>query len=219
VAAASLPVVAFTLTFASFDWLMSLDPTWSSSVFGIYLFGGGFGGAVGLLCFVAFGPLPSRVEAATREHSHALGRIMLTFVIFWAYIAFAQFLLVWIADLPNEVGWVKLRTTGSWGGVATLLAFVHFVLPFPILLSRGLRRRPRALAWMGAWLFAAHYVDIYWVVLPNLHAGFHPHWLDLAALLLVCGASTVLVLLRSRSEPEMPLRDPRLAGGLVYEAS
>jgi hypothetical protein len=219
VAAATLPLVAFALTFASFDWLMSLDPTWSSSVFGIYLFGGGFGGAVGLLCFVAFGPLPSRVEAATREHSHALGRILLTFVIFWAYIAFSQFLLVWIADLPNEVGWVKLRTTGSWGRVAALLGLVHFLLPFFLLLSRGLKRRPRALAWMGAWLFAAHYVDIYWVVLPNLHAGFRPHWLDLASLLVVCGASTVLVLLRSRREPEMPLRDPRLAGGLVYEAS
>ena len=219
VAAATLPLVAFALTFASFDWLMSLDPTWSSSVFGIYLFGGGFGGAVGLLCFVAFGPLPSRVEAATREHSHALGRILLTFVIFWAYIAFSQFLLVWIADLPNEVGWVKLRTTGSWGRVAALLGLVHFLLPFFLLLSRGLKRWPRALAWMGAWLFAAHYVDIYWVVLPNLHAGFRPHWLDLASLLVVCGASTVLVLLRSRREPEMPLRDPRLAGGLVYEAS
>jgi hypothetical protein len=219
VAAASLPLIAFTLTFASFDWLMSLDPTWSSTVFGIYLFGGGFGAAVGLLCFVAFGPLPSRVERATREHSHALGRILLTFVIFWAYIAFCQYLLVWIADLPGEVGWVKLRTTGSWGGLATALVALHFVLPFFLLLSRDLKRRPRVLAWMGIWLLAAHYVDIYWLVLPNLHAEFRPHWQDPASLLFVGGAATLAALLRARREPEMPLRDPRLATGLRYEAS
>jgi hypothetical protein len=218
-AVGSLPIVAFSLTFAAFDWLMSLDPSWSSTVFGIYLFAGGFCGAVGLLCFVAFGELPSRIEGATREHSHALGRVLLTFVIFWAYIAFCQFLLVWIADLPNEVGWVKLRTTNSWGVFAVVLGFLHFVLPFFILLSRELKRRPRILAWVGAWLLAAHYVDMYWVVLPNLQAEFRPHWLDVAALLTVCGASTLVVLFRSRSEPEMPLQDPRLAVGLGYEGS
>jgi hypothetical protein len=219
ISAASLPLIAFTLTFASFDWLMSLDPTWSSTVFGIYLFGGGFGGAVGLLCFLSFGPLPSRIEGATREHSHALGRILLTFVIFWAYIAFSQYLLVWIADLPGEVGWVKLRTTGSWGGLATALAALHFVLPFFFLLSRDLKRRPRVLAWMGIWLLAAHYVDMYWLVLPNLDVAFRPHWQDLASLLAVGGAATLTVLARARREADMPFRDPRLAAGLRYEAS
>jgi hypothetical protein len=219
IAVGSLPPVAFMLTFASFDWLMSLDPTWSSTVFGIYLFAGGFGGAVGLLCFVAFGPCPSRIEAATPEHSHALGRVMLTFVIFWAYIAFSQFFLVWIADLPSEVGWIKLRTTAGWGAFAVALGLFHFVVPFFILLSRELKRRPRALAWMGVWLLVAHYVDMYWVVLPNAHPEFRPHWLDLGTLLFVAGASTLVVLVRAGREPDMPLRDPRLASGLTYEAS
>jgi hypothetical protein len=219
IAVGALPPVAFLLTFASFDWLMSLDPTWSSTVFGIYLFGGSFGAAVGLLCFVAFGPLASRIEAATPEHSHALGRILLTFVIFWTYIAFAQFFLVWIADIPNEVGWVKLRTTASWGGFAVLLVALHFVIPFFVLLSRELKRRPRALAWMGLWLFAAHYLDMYWLVIPSAQPAFEPHWLDLGALLFVTGACLVVVLLRARTEPEMPLEDPRLDAGLSYEAS
>jgi hypothetical protein len=218
-AVGSLPPVAFLLTFAAFDWLMSLDPTWSSTVFGLYLFAGGFCGAVGLLCFIAFGPLPSRVEVATPEHSHALGRVLLTFVIFWTYIAFSHFLLVWIADLPNEVGWVKLRTTGSWGTIAVFIAAVHFVIPFFLLLSRGLKRRPRALAWMGLWLFAAHYLDMYWVVLPNAEPAFRPHWLDLAALLFVSGASTLVVLVRASRGPEVPIHDPGLAAGLRYEAS
>jgi hypothetical protein len=219
VAVGSLPPVAFVLTFLAFDWLMSLDPTWSSTVFGVYLFAGGFGGAVGLLCFVAFGPLHCRIEGATPEHSHALGRILLTFVIFWMYIAFAQFLLIWIADLPNEVGWIKVRTTGSWGAFAVVLASLHFILPFFILLSRELKRRPPLLAWMGAWLLFSHLLDMHWLVLPAFRAQFHPHWLDLAALLAVVGSSTLVVLLRSRREPEMPLHDPGLATGLEYEAS
>jgi hypothetical protein len=223
IAVGALPPVAFLLTFASFDWLMSLDPTWSSTVFGIYLFGGSFGAAVGLLCFVAFGPLASRIEAATAEHSHALGRILLTFVIFWTYIAFAQFFLVWIADLPDEVGWVKLRTTESWGSFAVLLVAIHFVIPFFVLLSRELKRRPRGLAWMGLWLFVAHYLDIYWLVVPSALPAFEPHLLDVgldaAALLFVTGACLLVVLLRARAEPAMPLHDPRLEAGLSYEAS
>jgi hypothetical protein len=218
-AVGALPAVAFVLTFAVFDWLMSLDPTWSSTVFGVYVFAGGFGGAVGLLCFVAFGRLACRIEGATPEHSHALGRILLTFVIFWMYIAFAQFLLIWIADLPNEVGWIKVRTTGSWGAFAVVLASMHFVLPFFILLSRELKRRPHLLAWMGAWLLFSHFLDIHWLVLPALRAEFHPHWLDLAALLLVVGASTLVALLRSPREPSVPIHDPGLATGLEYEAS
>jgi hypothetical protein len=218
-AVGTLPPIAFVLTFAAFDWLMSLDPTWSSTVFGIYLFAGGFGGAVGLLCFVAFGPLPSKIDRATAEHSHALGRVLLTFVIFWMYIAFVQFLLIWIADLPSEVGWLKLRTTGSWGAFAVTLASLHFVLPFFILLSRELKRRPRLLAWMGAWLLVSHFLDMHWVVMPTLHAAFHPHWLDLAALLAIVAPSTLVVLLRARREPDVPLHDPGLSTGLEYEAS
>jgi hypothetical protein len=219
VAAASLPVLSFTLTFAAFDWLMSLDPTWSSNVFGVYLFGGGFGAAVGLLCFVSFGPTAARIRETTADQSHAMGRLLLTFVIFWAYIAFSQYLLVWIADLPDEVGWVKLRTTGTWGELAVGIAVAHFFMPFFGLLSRDVKRRPRVVAWMGAWLVVAHYLDLHWVVLPELHPAFHPHWLDLAALLFVGGASVLVSILRARREPSMPLGDPRLQAGLHYEAT
>jgi hypothetical protein len=219
VAAISLPILAFTLTFAAFDWLMSLDPTWSSNVFGIYLFGGGFGAAIGLLSFISFGPLGARIPEATADQSHAMGRLLLAFVIFWMYIAFCQYLIIWIADVPDEVGWVKLRTTGSWGELAVGIAAVHFFLPFFALLSRGVKRRPSVVAWMGAWLVAAHYLDMHWVVLPELHAGWRPHWLDLAAILFVGGASVLASILRARREPSMPLGDPRLEAGLHYEAA
>jgi hypothetical protein len=219
VAAVSLPILAFTLTFAAFDWLMSLEPTWSSNVFGIYLFGGGFGAAIGLLCFISFGPLGSRVREATADQSHAMGRLLLTFVIFWTYIAFCQYLITWIADLPDEVGWVKLRTTGSWGQFAVVLATAHFFLPFFTLLSRDVKRRPRVVAWIGAWLVTAHYLDMHWVVLPELHPAWHPHWLDVGALLFVGGASVLVTILRAGAEPSMPIGDPRLQAGLHYEAT
>jgi hypothetical protein len=219
VSAATLPLVAFTLTFAAFDWLMSLDPTWSSNVFGIYLFGGGFGAATGLLALLVFGPFRARVRVATSGHAHALGRILLTFVIFWAYIAFTQYMLVWIADLPDEVPWVKLRTTGSWGAVAIALAVGHFVLPFGALLSRDLKRRPLVLAVIGAWLVVAHCVDVYWVVLPQLAASAVPRWVDLGPLLFIVGAAVLVATVRARGESEVPEADPAVARGLGYEAT
>src|SRR5205807_770641 len=118
----------------------------------IYLFSGAFGGACGLVAALAFGPLPCRVHVATGEHAHALGRLLLTFVVFWAYIAFAQYLLVWIADVPREVPWVQRRTSGAWGFAAAALATAHFALPFGALLSRRLKRRVVWIAALGAWL-------------------------------------------------------------------
>jgi hypothetical protein len=218
-AAAALPWMAFTLTFAAFDWLMSLDPAWSSNVFGIYLFAGGFGAASGLLAVLAFGPVASRVRVATPEHAHALGRVLLTFVIFWAYIGFTQYMLVWLADLPDELPWVKLRTAGPWGTVALTLAVGHFVLPFGILLSRDLKRRPLVLSVIGAWLVLAHYVDVYWVALPEAAPTPRPHWVDLGAFLFVGGASALVGVARAGAEAEVPRRDPLVARGLDYEAT
>jgi hypothetical protein len=218
-AAATLPWMAFTLTFAAFDWLMSLDPSWSSNVFGIYLFAGGFGAASGLLALLVFGPVASRVRVATPEHAHALGRILLTFVIFWAYIAFTQYMLIWLADLPDELPWVKLRTAGPWGKVAVTLAVGHFVLPFAALLSRDLKRRPLVLSVIGAWLVLAHYVDVYWVVLPQVAPAPRPHWVDLGTLLFVGGACALVAVARAGTEAEVPTRDPAVARGLAYEVT
>ena len=218
-AAATLPWMAFTLTFAAFDWLMSLDPTWSSNVFGIYLFGGGFGAASGLLALLVFGPFASRVRVATVEHAHALGRILLTFVIFWMYIAFTQYMLIWIADLPDEIPWVKRRTEGPWSVVALGLAFGHFVLPFGALLSRDIKRRPLVLSIIGAWLVLAHYVDVYWVVMPQVSGAIRPHWVDLGALLFIGGSATLVAVLRARGELEIAASDPAVLRGLKYEAT
>jgi hypothetical protein len=218
-AAVTLPWLAFTMTFAAFDWVMSLDPTWSSNVLGIYLFSGGFGAACGLVSTLALGDLSSHVHATTPQHGHALGRLLLTFVIFWTYIAFAQFLLMWIADVPREVPWIARRTEGPWASFAIALTLTHFVLPFGALLSRDIKLRPRWVAGLGGWLVFAHALDVYWLIMPEETPSPSPSWVDVSALLLLGSAAVLMGVLRARGEAEVPAKDPRLERGLAYEAT
>ena len=156
---------------------------------------------------------------ATAEHGHALGRILLTFVIFWAYIAFCQYLLIWIADIPREIQWVAVRTAEGWGAVAIALIVGHFALPFLALLPKETKRRAASLAAMGMWMLVAHYVDVYWMVIPALGRGLHVHWLDAAALAAVGGTSVSVVFLRATGEAGVAVGDPRLAESVRYEAA
>jgi hypothetical protein len=190
--AAALPAVGLTFTFAAFDWMMSLSPEWFSTVYGVYVFSGGFLAALALLATVA--PSAARGALLGREPSldsyHSLGKLLLTFVIFWLYIGFSQLLIIWIADVPAEVAWYLPRLHGSWAGVAALLLAGNFLAPFLLLLFRRVKRAPAALAAIGIWLLAMHYLDVYWLLMPELHAvGVRVHWLDLATLAGVGGAA------------------------------
>jgi len=216
-----LPVVGLTLTWASFDWTMSLQPAWSSTIFGLYDFAGAFVGAIALVCILE--GLPSRRaggSAMSADHAQALGRVLFAMVIFWAYMAFSQLLIYWIGDLPEEVSFYAVRTAGSWRGVTAVLVVGHFVLPFFALLSRPLKRRPAYLAAVGGWMLAMHAVDIYWLVLP-VHdvSGVRPHWVDVAALAFVGGLSCAWVTVRYRAAAPMPRFVPGLAEGIHYEAA
>jgi len=218
-AALGLPPVAFALTWASFDWLMSLAPEWVSTVFGVYWFVGGFVAALGLFAVLAFVLRRDGVlaEALTESHVHALGKLTLTFVIFWGYIAYAQYFIIWIADIPAEAGWYLPRVTGPWRPVALLLVIGHFVIPFAALLSWRLKRSPRALAAVGAWLLVMHCVDAYWLVLPALHPRTAiPHWLDLAAFAGVGGVALALWAMGMSRGVAAPVGDPLWESGLEY---
>jgi hypothetical protein len=215
-----LVIVGVTLTFASFDWLMSLLPTWYSTVFGVYIFAGAFVGALALVAIVGLnavrgGALTGLVHA---DHFHALGKLMLTMVIFWAYIAFAQLLIIWIGDIPEEIAWYYVRWRNGWGALGLVLLFGNFVLPFLLLLSRDFKRSPRLLAALGAWLLVMHYVDIYWVAVPALHReGFHASWFDLASLAAVIGLPVALWMYLVRARAAVPVGDPYLDASLRYE--
>ncbi|MBX3223237.1 MAG: hypothetical protein KF795_22185 [Labilithrix sp.] len=165
--AAGLPVVAFTLTFAAFDWLMSLQPGWVSNVFGVYVFTSGLLSALAVLAIASW--TASRrglTDGETADHFHAVGRLTLMAVILWTYIAFFQLLLVWIANLPAEVAFYWTRSRGSWRAVDVLLVLGRFVLPFVLLLSRSLKRSPIFLAALGCWLVVMSALDFAWLVIP-----------------------------------------------------
>jgi hypothetical protein len=217
--AVALPLFAFTFTFAAFDWLMSLEPTWFSTVYGAYCFADAFRSALALAIIVAAlwksrGLLPAEVGPS---HFHALGRLLLTFVIFWAYMAFSQGLIIWIGDIPLESAWYVTRTRGAWSYVFVFLGVGGFAAPFFVLLSRDLKRRPGALAVVAAWLLLVHYVDVYWLVLPALHPeGPRPHWLDAAALVGVGGIALAATASLLRGVAPVPRGAPGLAASLRY---
>jgi hypothetical protein len=190
--AVGLPGVALALTFAAFDWMMSLSPAWASTIYGAYVFGGGIVAALGLLA--ATGPRTERGGLLDREipvdSYHALGKLLATFVIFWAYLGFCQLLIIWIADIPAEVAWYVRRLHGSWGWLALLLLLGNFAVPFLVLLFRSAKRNARVLGATGAWLLVMHYADVYWLLMPQLHAGgVRMHWEDLTTLGAVGGAA------------------------------
>jgi len=220
--AVALPPVAFTMTFAAIDWFMSLEAGWVSTVFGVYIFAGSILGFLALLAVAA--RLLDRGGALggllTPSHHHALGKLILTFLIFWAYIAFVQYLLIWIADIPAEAVWYVKRTRGGWAALAVVLVLGHFALPFFLLLSRTLKRRPTALAAVGAWLLVMHYLDLYWVVVPALHPdGVRAHPLDLAALVGAAGTTFAFGTVLLRRAPLVPTGDPRLGRSLEFFTS
>jgi hypothetical protein len=215
----SLPFLALTITFAGFDWLMTLTPLWQSTIFGVYYFSGSFLSAFCVLTIVTVNARGKDGYGAlvTTAHYHNLGKLMLAFTAFWAYIAFSQFLLVWIANIPEEAGWYQIRITGAWQPVSLALLVLHFVLPFFTLLSRKLKLMPRALAGMAVYLLAIHAVDLYWLIWPALSPTAPTlHWTLLTAFVGVGGLSVATGLWLARGGYTLPVKDPYIAESLRY---
>lgn len=217
--AGGLPVLALALTFACFDWLLSLNPFFPSTMFGVYYFAGGFLGAICVLVLVTrlgLGVDNSHSASVSPWHWHNLGKFMLAFVAFWAYIGFSQFMLIWIANLPEEIGYYKLRTEGPWEKVWVLLIAVHFVIPFFALLSRELKKQPTRLALVALFILGACYLDTWWLVAPEFQATPVFHWTQLSAIAGVGGLAVAFALFRARGRYAVPVGDPYLEDSLRY---
>jgi hypothetical protein len=220
--AGGLPLVSLIVTFASFDWFMSLEPTWYSDVYGVYIFAGGFLSALGLfgamlVVAASRNELPRGVSA---EHFSAVGRLMLAMVIFWTYIGWAQLVLQWIADLPLEVTWYLARWAGGWQWFGLALLVLHWAVPFFYLLQRGLKRRPVPFVAISVWLVAVHLLDVYYLILPAYepkHFAFH--WLDATAVVALSGAVLAFAAWRAGGVAPYPSRDPFLDQSIRYEAA
>ncbi|MBF5046511.1 hypothetical protein FGE12_29115 [Aggregicoccus sp. 17bor-14] len=213
-ATGALPLLGISLSFAVQDWLMSLEPLWESSVYALYVLSGAYAGALALLALaaVAAGGESGALGALVGEtHLLRLGTLLFAMLCFWAYLGFSQYLLIWIASLPREVPWYVARQAGGWGTLAVAIGLLHFVLPFFLLLSRGLKRRRGGLAAVALLVLFAHALDTYWLVLPALHpAGAHFHWSSLSAFVGVGGLALAWTLWRARGDYAVPVKDPYL---------
>ena len=214
--------VGLTSSFAATDWLMSLDPYWTSSIFGVYFWAGALVSALAalILLVLALHAAGWLRETVTVEHLHDLGKLLFGFVIFWAYIAFSQYFLIWYANFPEETEWYVIRRAGGWNTLSWALVFGHFVVPFFLLLPRPTKRSPFWLGFIAAWVLVFHYADLYWLIMPALRPERpEPRWLDaslLLTLVFLCGA---IVARACRARPLVAIGDPRLSESIAFRNS
>lgn len=215
---AALPLIGIAVTFAAFDWLMSLEPLWLSTMFGLYVFAGGFLAALALITLLAWLARRRALrDDLTEQHFYAMGRLLLAFVVFWAYCGYFQAMLIRIADLPAEVTYFLRRVEGGWLVVSYVLILGHFAAPLAVLLIRRWKLVPGAMAAVSGWLLVMCYVDAYWLVMPAMDGhGAAPDWLELCALVGVSGACVAFAAWRQRGRPLLAEGDPRLDRALAY---
>jgi hypothetical protein len=214
---------AVTVTFAAIDWLMSLLPEWYSTIFGLYYFSGCMVAVMAVLVLAAIALQASGrlTDAITVEHYHDLGKLLFTFVVFWGYIAFSQYLLIWYANIPEETHWFLLRKNGDWKWVSLALLFGQLLIPFVALLSRHVKRQKYLLGVWAVWTLVAHWLDLYWVVMPSMKTdppGRLPFSaIDVCLFVGLLGLYAAGVVWTMAKRPLVPLGDPRLEESLAFE--
>lgn len=221
ISAIAVPLVSMTLSLASFDWMMSLSPDWSSTVYGAYYSTGGLLAALALLAAMPFRERPGEeLLTPTAEHLHAMGRLTLAFLLLWGYLWYAQFFIIWIADIPREVTWYVVRLQGGWRILARTLIITGFVVPVLTLFVRVAKRSSLVMGLLGWLLLVVHYLDVYWTVVPTVRPQWtfaHLVW-DLASLAAIVGLSSVLAIWRYEGIDRVPVGPSVLRESLQYEA-
>ena len=215
-------VLGLTTSFAACDWLMSLAPNWSSTIFGVYFWASSLLGSLAALTLIVVGFRAAGWlrQTISVEHLHDLGKLLFGFVIFWAYIAFSQYFLIWYANFPEETRWYVTRRTGVWNTLSWSLVFGHFGVPFVLLLFRTTRRNPFWLGFIALWILVFHYIDFYWLIMPALYPeGVKPDWLDASLLLTLAFTCGAIVARACQVRPLVPIGDPRLSESLAFRNS
>jgi len=212
-----LPLFALALTFGAWDWLASLNWKWFSTMWGVYIFAGACGSSMSLLVLVMSSLQRAGYlkETVTVEHFHFMGKWLLAFTVFWAYIGFSQYMLIWYANIPEETEYFVLRNTQSWNVLSLILVFGRFFLPFACLLLRATKKKINTLRLVAGWILFMQLLDIYVVVLPELHtSGVQVSLLDFVPLITI-GATLAFFYLRIVGRSSLfPVRDPRLIQSL-----
>jgi hypothetical protein len=213
VAAPGILFWGFSVTFLSIDWVMSLDPTWFSTMFGLLFMASqgltSMAFLITLMVILSFRRPMSQV--LTPRHLHDLGKFLLALVMVWAYFSFSQFLITWAGNLPEEIPFYLTRMNNGWGFVGLLLVFGHFALPFALLLSRDLKRNFRFLRGIAVFVLCIRCVDLYWIVMPFFRKqSFGISWMDITMPLGLIGLWLAYFLTQFEKRPLMPLNAPHL---------
>ena len=220
--APAMIVFAATLVFSSFDYEMSLEPLWFSTMFPVYFFAGSTLSAFAAITLAAM--LLQRsgrvTDEITVEHYHDLAKLMFSFVFFWGYIAFGQFLLIWYANIPEETFWFDWRINKSgWMTISLILLFGHLFIPFLAIMARSVRRNKTYMFFASIYILIMHYIDHYWVIMPQAYPdhrfSFNP-LADIGCAVGVIGLFVAIFCLIARDRPLVPLKDPRLREALNY---
>jgi hypothetical protein len=210
---------ALTSTFAAVDWLMSLDYSWFSTMWGVYIFAGSAWSSMALTILLVtwLKSLGYLQKVVTQEHYHLMGKLLFAFTVFWAYIAFSQYFLIWYANITEETRFYLMRNTEGWRGVSIFIVVGHFIAPFLALLSQARKKKPYVMVFVCLWVIFMHLVDMYWNVIPERGPSLGIDWWvdgawiqDVAALCAVVGTMGFLFLRGLSKYSLYPWRDPRL---------
>lgn len=220
-AAVFIPVFALSLTFTAIDFMMSLEPHWFSTIFGVYFFGGIVVAALAAITLVVvklkekgyFSPWMND------DHLFSLGALLFAFINFWAYIAFSQFILIWYADLPEETFWFLTRWNGGWVFFSIGLIVIHFLVPYFALLTQPSKMDPKRLKFIAVWLLFAHHFDLFWLIMPNMgsmKSGYVFSWIDLVFPIAGVGIVMLVFNYKAKKDNLIPIGDPKLKRGIDF---
>ena len=208
----------FVMSFAAIDWVMSLSPHWASTIYGFLFVVGQLISAMSLM--IAIVVLLSRSEPLASviqdRHLHDLGKLLLAFVMLWAYFGFSQLLIIWSGNLPEEITFYRSRLYGGWGVVAVIVLVFHFFVPFFLLLSRDLKRNAKLLPKVALWLILMRLVDLFWLTRPEFTTNATPNWLDIAAPLALGGLWLYFFAFNLKRLPLLPLGEPKLEEAIEH---
>jgi hypothetical protein len=212
----------FTITFCAVDYLVSLDVTWSSTIYGFLVAAGQALSAISLVVavLILLGDYAPMDHAITKKHQHDLGKLMLALVMFWAYLSFSQYLIIYSGNLPQEITWYVRRLNGGWQWVGLTLLLFHFALPFTLLLSQTLKKNRKTLFSIAIFIICIRVVDVFWLVEPNFvdvnNPVFTVSWLDFVAPIGFGGLWLAMFFWTLPTRPLLPLGEPNLQKALNH---
>ena len=216
-APAFMAIFAFVVTLLAFDWISGLTPEWYSDIFGVYLFAGGFlAGLAATSLILVHLQERGRLQEVNRDHRYNLGGFLFAFTVFWSYIGFAQYMLMWYGNLPDEIVWYRDRLQGGWHSVTIALAVLHFVVPFFALVTRDAKGDPRRLRWVAVLMLGAHALDLYWMIFPVLGKGVLFSWPELSFALFFLAGGLLWIRKALTWGEDMPVGDAFLRQGLEF---